>query len=41
MFKNKLVIIPTFYMKALVFLTRLTPTKLLARIAYNIQNKKR
>ena len=41
MFKNKLVIIPTFYMKGLVFLTRLTPTKLLARIAYNIQNKKR
>ena len=38
MFKNKLVIIPTFYMKALVFLTRLTPTKLLARIAYNIHN---
>ena len=41
MFKNKLVIIPTFYMKGLVFLTRLTPSKLLARIAYNIQNKKR
>jgi uncharacterized protein len=41
MFKNKLIIIPTFYMKTIVFLTRLVPTKLLARIAYNIQNKKR
>lgn len=41
MFKKKLIIIPTFYMKTLVFLTRIMPTKLVARIAYNIQNKKR
>lgn len=41
MFKNKLIIIPTLYMKILIFFTRLTPTKLLAKISYNIQNKKR
>lgn len=41
MFKNKLIIIPTFYMKALVFFSKITPTKLIARIAYNIQDKKR
>ena len=41
MFKNKLVIIPTFYMKALIFFSKLSPTKLAARIAFNIQDKKR
>lgn len=41
MFKNKLIIIPTLYMKILIFFTRFTPTKLLAKISYNIQNKKR
>lgn len=41
MFKNKLIIIPTFYMKTLVFFSKITPTKLIARIAYNIQDKKR
>lgn len=41
MFKNKLIIIPTFYMKATIFFSRLAPTKLGLRIAYKIQNKKR
>ena len=41
MFKNKLIIIPSFYMKVGIFFTRLIPTKLMARIAYNIQSKKR
>jgi len=41
MLKNKLIIIPTFYMKVLVFFSKISPTKLVARIAYNIQNKKR
>ena len=41
MFKNKLVIIPTVYMKALIFFSKLSPTKLAARIAFNIQDKKR
>ena len=41
MFKNKLIIIPSFYMKAGIFFTRLVPTKLMARISYNIQDKKR
>ena len=41
MFKNKLIIIPSFYMKAGIFFTRFIPTKMMAKIAYNIQNKKR
>ena len=41
MFKNKLIIIPTFYMQATIFFSRLAPTKLGLRIAYKIQNKKR
>ena len=41
MFKNKLIIIPSFYMKVGIFFTRFIPTKLMARIAYNIQSKKR
>lgn len=40
MFKNKLVIIPTFKMKAAIFMTRLVPTKLLLHITYNIQDRK-
>lgn len=41
MFKNKLIIIPSFYMKVGIFFTRFIPTKMMARIAYNIQSKKR
>ncbi|MBQ6282577.1 MAG: SDR family oxidoreductase [Bacilli bacterium] len=41
MFKNKLIIIPSFYMKTGIFFTRFIPTKMMARIAYNIQSKKR
>lgn len=41
MFKNKLIIIPSFYMKVGIFFTRFIPTKMMAKIAYNIQNKKR
>lgn len=40
MFKNKLIIIPTFKMKAAIFFTRFVPRKILLRLAYNIQNKK-
>ena len=40
MFKNKLIIIPTFRMKVAIFMTRLIPTKLLLKINYNIQNVK-
>ena len=40
MFKNKLIIIPTFKIKLAVFMTRLVPTKLLLRINYHIQNVK-
>jgi len=41
MFRKKLIIIPGFYMKSLYFMSRLLPTKLLLRAAYNIQRKKR
>lgn len=41
MFKNKLVIIPKFYMKAIIYLNKLVPLKLSLRFAYKIQNKKR
>ena len=41
MFKNKLIIVPTFYMKIIIFFSKIAPTKLIARIAYNIQDKKR
>ena len=41
MFKNKLIIIPSFYMKVGIFFARLTPTKMMAKIAYNIQSKKK
>jgi len=40
MFKNKLIIIPTLKMKLAIFFTRLTPTKLLLKINYHIQNVK-
>lgn len=38
--KNKLYIIPSFRMKAAVFLTRLVPRKLLLKITYQIQDRK-
>lgn len=40
MFKNKLYIIPSFKMKAAVFLTRLAPRKILLKITYKIQDRK-
>lgn len=41
MFLEKLVIIPSFKMKLLVFLSKFVPTKLLLKITYKIQEKKR
>ena len=41
MFSEKLIIIPGFKMKLAVFLTRFVPRKLLLKIVYNIQDKKR
>ena len=38
--KNKLYIIPSFRMKAAIFLTRLIPRKLLLKITYLIQDRK-
>lgn len=40
MFNEKLIIIPTFKMKLLIFLIRFMPRKLLLKITYNIQKKK-
>jgi len=40
MFKNKLIIIPGFQIKAAKFFGRFLPTKLLIKITYNIQKKK-
>lgn len=40
MFDEKLIIIPSFKMKAAIFLTRFTPRKLLLKIVYNIQKSK-
>ena len=40
MFKNKLIIIPTFRMKLAIFFIRFIPTKLLLDINYHIQNIK-
>lgn len=40
MFKNKLIIVPTIKMKLAIFMTRLTPRKLLLRVVYNIQDRK-
>lgn len=39
-FKNKLIIIPTFKMRMGIFLTRLIPIKLLLKITYIIQKNK-
>lgn len=41
MFKKKLVIVPSFYIKAGIFLNKFLPIKLSLRVAYNIQDKKR
>lgn len=41
MFKNKLIIIPSWYMKVLVFITRFLPIKLQLKFAHKIQKKKR
>ncbi len=41
MFERKLTIIPGFYMKFLYFLTHFAPTKLILKITYNIQNRKK
>lgn len=41
MLKKELIIIPTLYMKTLVFFSKISPTKLVSKIAYNIQNRKR
>jgi short-subunit dehydrogenase len=41
MLKKKLIIIPTFYMKIIIFFNRLLPIKTMLKIAYNIQKKKR
>lgn len=41
MFKKKLIIIPGTYTKFVPFLSRILPTKIMARLVYNIQRKKR
>ena len=40
MFNRKLIIIPGFKMKVVNFFAKIAPTKLAARIAYNVQKKK-
>ena len=40
MFKGKLIIIPGMYMKLGIFFSRFLPTKLLLKVAYNIQKRK-
>lgn len=40
MFKKRLIVIPGLYMKASYILSRITPTKLILRIAYRIQRRK-
>lgn len=40
MFKNKLIIVPSFRMKLAVFANRLLPRKLMIKIIYNIQKSK-
>lgn len=40
MFKGKLIIIPGKYMKLGIFFSRFLPTKLLLKVAYNIQKRK-
>ena len=41
MFKKKLIIIPGVMIKIGIFFTRFIPTKLLLKITYNIQRKKK
>lgn len=41
LFKRKMLIVPGFFMKAGVFLSRFVPTKVLLSIAFSIQHKKR
>lgn len=41
MFQKKLIIIPTVFMKTLIFFNRFTSTKMSAKISYKIQSKKR
>lgn len=41
MFKKKLIIIPGGYMKLGIFVSRFIPTKLLLKIAYKIQERKK
>lgn len=41
MFKNKLIIIPTFKMKFACFMSKFIPRKVLLKITYNIQRKKK
>ena len=41
MFKNKLIIIPTFKMKFVCTMSKFIPIKLLLKITYNIQKKKK
>lgn len=41
MFNNKLVIIPTFKMRLVVFLNRLLPRRLLLKISYSVQKRKK
>lgn len=41
MFKNKLIIIPTFKMKFACFMSKFMPRKILLKITYNIQRKKK
>ena len=41
MFKNKLIIIPGFTVKMGIFFSRFIPTKMLLKISYNIQKKKK
>lgn len=40
MFKGKLIIVPTFYMKLSLLAAKLAPRKLMLRIVYNIQDNK-
>ena len=41
MFKNKLIIVPGFTVRMGIFFSRFVPTKMLLRIAYNIQKRKK
>ena len=40
MFKKKLIIIPSLYMKVLYFFSRILPTKTILKVSYNIQKRK-